>query len=57
MAFCRRRGYDRASLWTVDERGAAVYLCRDAGFRATDAVDRHTDWETTVPCRLYERDH
>ncbi|AUV82770.1 GNAT family N-acetyltransferase [Salinigranum rubrum] len=55
MAFCRRQGYDRVFLWTVDELEAAVHLYREFGFAATDERDPHTDWETTVPYRLYER--
>ncbi len=55
MTFCRRRGYDRVFLWTVDELEAAVHLYREFGFAATDELDSHTDWETTVPYRLYER--
>jgi GNAT superfamily N-acetyltransferase len=55
MTFCRRRGYDRVFLWTVDELEAAVHLYREFGFAATDELDPHTDWQTTVPYRLYER--
>lgn len=54
MRFCRRRGFDRVYLWSVDELEAAVYLYEDVGFEATDEMDIHTGWETDVPYRLFE---
>jgi GNAT superfamily N-acetyltransferase len=55
LAFCDGVGADRVFLWTVDELEVAVHLYRAAGFVATDEVDPHTGWETTVPYRLFER--
>ena len=56
MAFCRQRGFDEVFLWTVDELEAAIRLYHDAGFEATDEVDPHTGWQTTVPYRRFECD-
>lgn len=56
VAFCDERGYERVFLWTVDELEAAVHLYREAGFTPTDPVDVHTNWQTDVPYRLFERD-
>jgi GNAT superfamily N-acetyltransferase len=55
VEFCDERGHDRVFLWTVDELEAAVHLYEALGFEATDTVAPHTDWETTIPYRLYER--
>lgn len=56
VAFCDERGYERVFLWTVDELEAAVHLYREAGFTPTDTVDVHTNWQTDVPYRLFERE-
>ncbi|MFC7202441.1 GNAT family N-acetyltransferase [Haloferax namakaokahaiae] len=55
LAFCDRQGFERVFLWTVDELEAAVHLYEKAGFEATDEIDPHTGWRTTIPYRLFER--
>lgn len=57
VAFCDEEGYERVFLWSVDELEAAVYLYRDVGFIPTNSIDIHTNWQTDIPYRLFEREY
>jgi ribosomal protein S18 acetylase RimI-like enzyme len=46
LAFCRERGFEKVTLWTISELKAAGHLYRQSGFTVT-REETHTIWGAT----------